>query len=364
MRITLVISSLYGGGAERVMSIMANYWAEQGQNITLITLDNKDTDSYSLNPKIRRIPLGLKSKSLTFWSAVRNNYIRLKGLRMEIRKSQPSVVISFSDRMNVLTLVAAKGLSIPVVVSEHIDPRELPPGGIWNVLRRWTYRWASAVVTLTNELKGVVTEFLPSNKVHVIPNPALPVGVAAGQNVDFNYPSPFLVAMGRLCPQKGFDMLIEAFSLCTNKAWSLVILGEGVERELLISLTKRLGLESRVYFPGRVSDPYPVLYQAKLFVLSSRFEGFPMALLEAMSCGLPVVSFECPTGPSDIITDGFDGVLVQNGNVKGLANAINKLIDDEEMRNRMGKQAPKVVKKFSLGNIMEKWESLIDSVAV
>ena len=364
MRVTLVISSLYSGGAERVMSIMANYWAKRRDDVTLITIDSLENQFYELDACIQRVALDLRKTSPTFLAAVNNNFIRLKRLREAIKRSEPEVVISFIDRTNVLALVSTRGLSAPVVVSEHIDPRQLPPGGVWNSLRRWTYRWASAVVVLTSELKDVAAEFLPPNKIHVIPNPALPIKSSAQSAAPLEWPSPFLVAMGRLKPQKGFDLLLEAFARCKNKTWPLVILGDGPERERLASLSMSLGLDSRVYFPGRISDPASILSQAGIFVLSSRFEGFPMAILESMSCGLPVISFDCPTGPGDIISDGIDGVLVKNGDIPALAAAMDLLMEDENLRLVMGKRAKDVVDKFSIEKVMGQWDGLLTAVTV
>ena len=362
MRITLVIFSLQNGGAERVMSILANFWASRGEDISLITIDSKENDFYKLDLRITRIALDLKQDSSTLWAGVKNNLARVKQLRTEIKRSRPEVVISFMDKMSVVTLVATRWLSFPVIVSEHIDPRQMPPGGVWNSLRRWTYSWADAVVVLTKELREVLSEFVAENRLHVIPNPALPVKQNVDQTPPFELPSPFVVAMGRLQPQKGFEFLLEAFADCKHEDWSLVIMGEGPERERLESLSSQLGISSRVYLPGRVNKPSTVMRGADLFVLSSRFEGFPMVILEAMSCGLPVISFDCPTGPNEIIHDGVDGVLVPAQDVEALATAMRKLMNNESERKRIAQNAPKVVKTFSLENVMKKWDRLLNDV--
>ena len=362
MKITLVIFSLSSGGAERVMSIIANYWSERGEIVSIITIDSVDRDFYSLHERINRVGLNIAGESTTLWSAVKNNFSRLKMLRSAIQETKPDIVISFLDRMSVLTLVATRGLSLPIVVSEHIDPRQLPPGGVWNSLRRWTYRWASAVVVLTSELRNVLSEFVDEKRLYVIPNPALPTKHSKEAAIPFDLPKPFIVAMGRLVVQKGFDLLLEAFCHFNNTNWSLVILGEGPERKHLESITEELGIRSRVYIPGRISDPSCVLRRGEFFVLSSRFEGFPMAILEAMSCGLPVISFDCPTGPREIISDGVDGVLVPPGDVTALAEAMNRLMEDGGERKRLANRANKVTDKFSLENVMARWLRLINVV--
>jgi len=363
MKITLVIPSMGCGGAERVMSIIANYWASRGEDTVLITFYSADSDFYTLDPRVKRVSLGFKyKKSLTTLAAIKNNYIRIRSLRKAIKETRPEVVLSFMDTMNVTTLIATLGLSLPIIISDRIDPRELPPNGMWKLLRRWTYSWASAVVILTEELRSVLGELVSNDRLHVVPNPALPVPENLDAKSPFDLPLPFVVAMGRLCPQKGFDLLLDAFARCKQVSWSLVILGEGPEREHLESLTKQLGLGSRVHLPGNISEPSVILHRSGLFVLSSRFEGFPNALVEAMCCGLPVVSFDCPTGPHDIIRDGHDGILVSLGDVDALATEMDRLMGDEKERKRLGDQARNVTEKFSTEEVIKKWDRVIDGV--
>lgn len=363
MKITLVISTLSSGGAERVMSIIANYWAERGHEITLITIDSENSDFYSLDKRIHRIALGLKEDSPTKWSAIAKNAKRLKRLREEIKRTKPDVVISFIDRLNVLTLIATRGLSVPIVVSEHIDPRQLPPLGVWKPLRRLSYLWASSVVVLTAELKEVVSQFVSPKKIYVVPNPAIIDTSEPNTVMSLKVPSPYIVAMGRLNKQKGFDLLLNAFSLCKNKNLSLVILGEGSERDNLETMIEKMGIKDRVLLPGRVLQPKDILSKAEIFVLSSRFEGFPMALVEAMSCGLPVISFNCPTGPSDIIRDGVDGLLLPAGNVEALAKAIDSLSTNENEKQRLASRAIEVTDRFSLESVMKKWEEILNKIS-
>lgn len=344
------------------MSIVANYFAAHGDSVTLITIDSKEQDFYQLDTRINRVALELKRDSISLWDSIRNNMIRIRQLRKAIRKSNPAVVISFTDRINVLTLIASMGLRLPVIVSERTDPRERPPGGAWNPLRRWTYSWSSAVIVLTPELKDVLSEFVSNTKLHVIPNPALLTSDDVDTDVVLNFPVPYVVAMGRLVYIKGFDMLITAFSRCKNKSWHLVILGEGPERDQLLTIAKNLGISSRVHLPGNMKLPNRVLKKAELFVLSSRWEGFPMALIEAMSCGLPVVSYDCPSGPRNIISNNQDGILVPPGDIAALVKAMDLIMDDRSKRIRLGESAKKVTQTFSLEKVMGKWNSVIQTV--
>jgi len=362
MRITLVIPSMNNGGAQRVMSNIANYWAMHGNDVSLVTLDSIKNDFYSLDKCINRVGLNLYGDSVTKYQSIKNNLVRLARLREEIKKSRPDVIISFLDRMNVMTLVASIGMSIPVIVSEHTDPRQSPPGGIWSPLRVWVYKWASAVVVLTNELRDVLSEFVPQSRVHVIPNAALPVkkNTIATSLPDIS--SPYIIAMGRLVSLKGFDVLLTAFSKINDNNWSLVILGDGPEYENLDLLAKKLGIENSVHLPGNIQNPSDLLFGAEMFVLSSRYEGFPMALIEAMSCGLPVISFDCPTGPNEIIRNGVDGILVAPGDVESLADAMKRLMKDESGRVKLASRAPEVLERFSVDKIMSLWKMLFTSI--
>src|SRR5215212_7740439 len=167
VRVTLVIPLLSSGGSERVMSTMANYWAAGGRKeVTLITLDAESADFYALHPEVRRIALGLIASSRHPWEALRNNLRRLKRLRQEIRASEPDVVISFIDWMNVLTLLASSGLNKPVIVSMRIDPRQHHIGRIWSMLRRLLYPRASAVVVQSDEVRRWTQRFVRKELIH------------------------------------------------------------------------------------------------------------------------------------------------------------------------------------------------------
>jgi GalNAc-alpha-(1->4)-GalNAc-alpha-(1->3)-diNAcBac-PP-undecaprenol alpha-1,4-N-acetyl-D-galactosaminyltransferase len=368
-RITFVISSLRAGGAERVLSRMANYWAERDWPVTLVTLEPTARDFYPVHPAVERVELNASGVSTTLWRALWSNWTRIRRIGSAIRASRPEVVISFMVPTTVITLLAARRAHVPVVVSERTDPSRAPLARVWATLRRITYPWAAAVVVQTPEVELWAESFLRKDRVHVIPNPVVAPPArsneqatdAAPVDVAIDRSARHVLAIGRMDTNKAFDLLIRAFAQCHagRPNWQLTILGEGEERRRLEALTAELGIVSHVHLPGTVSDPTPTLRGADVFVLASRYEGFPNALLEAMAAGLPVVA-TASRGSSRIVRDDVDGILVPIDDVPALAAAIAALMDDEPRRLRLGRRAMEVTERFNVEQIMSAWESVID----
>jgi GalNAc-alpha-(1->4)-GalNAc-alpha-(1->3)-diNAcBac-PP-undecaprenol alpha-1,4-N-acetyl-D-galactosaminyltransferase len=362
-RLTLVISSLQAGGAERVLSRMASYWAARGHDVEIVTYDRPDARPfYPLHADVRVRGLDLLRDSRHPLDAMWNTAVRVRRLRREIVRHRPDAVISFVHQVNVVTLMATRGLGLPVIVSERADPAQVRLAVPWVALRRWTYRHASRVVMQTPDAAAYFDD--PRIRITVIGNPVAPappqVPIESGEygSVD-NGPEAryWITGVGRLVPQKGFDLLLQAFARIapSHPSWALRIVGDGRERAALTELARTLGLADRVEFTGRVDNVFPLLAAADLFVLSSRFEGFPNVLGEAMAAGLPVIAFDCPSGPSALIRHEIDGVLVPVEDVAGLAAAMDRLIANPAAR------APEVVERYSETAIMNRWEELLRS---
>ena len=361
MRVTLVITNLESGGAERAVSIMANYWAQKGWEVTLLTFDDGSTPPfYDLDARIHLIPLGIYQSSSNPLAAIGNNLKRIAVLRRAVRDSEPDMVISFTSFVNILVLFATRGLGVPVVASERNDPLTSPIRSVWAWLRRWTYTFEAQIIVQTDRAKECFSPAFQA-KTTVIPNPITPLQFSGTTSPELTLDKPSIIAMGRFYPQKGFDLLLRAFAELKDQYpdWTVTILGDGPLRPNLEALRDALRLEDRVHLPGRVKHPHRVLMQADLFVLSSRSEGWPMALAEAMSCGLPVIATDCRCGPREMIQDGVDGVLVPPEDVEGLATAMDQLMSDESERKRLASCAVEINERYRLDKVMGMWDRLL-----
>ncbi len=363
MRITLVISSLSAGGAERVMSNMANYWAKNGWAVTLITLAKTDRDFFQLEDRVVRVSLGVAKQSASVFDAILNNVRRVLSLRSAIYASRPDAVISFMDRVNVLTLLATRFTGVPVIIAERIDPLQHYIGKAWRWLRRLLYPKAAALVVQTRGVLDWAVDKVGEKKAFVIPN-SITLKASQTERGGGEFPQPFILAVGRLEIQKGFDLLLRCFESVSQQypEWSLVILGEGSERAALELMVKKMGIEARVHLPGRHVNPMAVMAQASIFVLPSRFEGFPNALLEAMACGLPSISFDCPNGPNEIIRHGIDGILVPPEDVGALADAMQDFMAHPRKRERLVLRAQEVTDRFDTKRVMGMWEDMLKNI--
>jgi GalNAc-alpha-(1->4)-GalNAc-alpha-(1->3)-diNAcBac-PP-undecaprenol alpha-1,4-N-acetyl-D-galactosaminyltransferase len=362
MKVTLVIYGLGGGGAERVMSILANYWVEQQWDITLIMLvGSTDPSFYSLDARIKLKSLGLAEKSTNRLTALRNVVRRVKTLRQEIIASQPDVVISFMNAVNVYNILACWNLNIPTIVSEHTYPGASDANKIWQFMMKKFYRHADLVTVLT---QNAVSFYPPAAgyRTIVMPNPIAQPEPAG--TIDRLLPTHSLISVGRFDPRKGFDLLFRAFDQVHDRHpdWQLTILGEGPIRSELEALRSQLHLEDCVHLPGAVKNVSDYLHQADLFVMSSRVEGFPMALCEAMACGCSVIATDCLSGPSDIIENGVNGVLVESENVDAIAAGLDALMSDPAKRQELAQNAPQILDRFGLEQVMAMWAEAIDQV--
>lgn len=368
MRLIIFISSMRGGGAERVTANLANHWAAQGWKVTIVTLAPLSDDFYELSPAVTRIALTLDGDSRNSLVGMVQNLRRVMALRLVLRKIQPDIALGMMTSANVLLALSSFGLRIRAIGSEHVHPAQYPLSPLWEGLRRHIYGWLSAVTALTGESACWLKAHTNVRRVTVIPNAApwpLPVQepkvkpesvCSLGRKV--------LLGVGRLEAQKGFDWLVEAFTGLAQEHtdWDLVILGEGSMRTMIEHQVRTVGLEKRIFLPGRVGNVGEWYEHADLYVMSSRFEGFGNTLAEALAHGLPAVSFDCDTGPRDIIRHEIDGLLVPPGDVASLTAALERLMSHADLRQRFAERAVKARERFSIEKIAGMWEELFEEV--
>lgn len=368
MEISVVLSSMGPGGAQRVVSHLTDGWCRRGHAVTVVTLAEGE-DFFHLPDDVSRVRLGLTGESAGAIDGIRANLRRIRRLRAALRDLAPDVVASFIHRTNVLTLLACRRLDLPVIVSERNHPAHYALPRPWRLLQRWTYPRADALVVQTRGIAEWFTDRIPGTDPVVLPNPVVPPAgcdptLQAGHGVGPGGPRRVL-GVGRLVPQKGFDRLIEAFArlAADRPGWHLSIHGDGPERNALTEHIHEAGLGDRVDLPGWTEDVGAELAAADMFCLSSRYEGFPNALLEAMACGVASISFDCPTGPAEIIDHGRNGLLVADGDVPALADAMASLMDDAKERERLGRNALSVRDRYAPDRVLAMWEECLARVA-
>lgn len=359
MRIVLAISSLGAGGAERVMTLLAGALAARNHEVWLVTLAQSGDDFFPVDARVRRLGLGLTGDSRNRLHGLWANTRRLHALRRTVSTIEPHAVLSFMTSVNVLTIIACIGLRVRIIVSERVDPASHREIRIWTGLRSLLYQFADAVVVQTEGIAAWFRRRLwGGTRVVVIPNPVVP---QTDVEPSAHGTGPFLVAAGRLTPQKGFDLLIRAFGSATalTPELKLVIAGEGPEAQSLRDLAAELGLGARVSFPGRVSELSRLLKSAVAFILPSRYEGFPNVLLEALAAGVPCVAADCPGATREILGNGAYGLVVPPEDSRALADAITRIVTDSELRRRFSQAGAGAVERYRLERVVAEWERVL-----
>lgn len=350
------------GGAERVASTLANAWSSRGDQVTLMpTFSGGGECFYRLSPDVHLVYLAnlVSSRTRTFV----NQLARLRTLRRFIAAERPDVIVSFLSNVNVAAIVASAGLGLPVIVCERVDPFALPTSRWLRIACRLTYPLANALMVQTHAVAAkYASSGWPLRRVRVIPNPVPDQMLDIQQHVSTAKKNR-LLSVGRLAEQKQFGMLIKVFASLARRhsSWSLRIAGEGPLRSALQRQIFEFGLEGRVELLGRIKNIGEELAGADAFVLTSEYEGFPNALLEAMAVGLPCVTFDCPSGPREMSMEGKVALLVPVNDEQALGVALERLMLDDDLRHSLGSRArASVIERFALDKVLEQWDSLFE----
>lgn len=363
-KLLCVLPSLKGGGAERVMLTLTEHFSRDAFEPVLVLFERTGDLAGSIPPGIRVIDLEKKGR-LSFFRLI----LKLAGL---IEREEPDAVLSFLWYADVISVMAGRkaNVKIPVVISARNYMSSDIGNENWGLVKRniirYAYNRASRIITLANKMGDDLVRNFKINQalIAVIPNPIDIERIERLQGEKVSHPwlsgsIPVIVSAGRLNKQKDFPTLIRAFSLVRQKMEArLIIIGEGEERPNLERLVRELGMASCVDMPGFARNPYPYIKRADLYVMSSFYEGFPNALVEAMACGTPVVSTACP-GPDEIITDGVTGYLVPVSDVDRMAQAIERVLGNKEVAGRLAEAAGRYVNQYHVSRVVSMYEKVI-----
>lgn len=376
-KIVYCTPALYmAGGVERVLTLKANYFAEHfGYDITIILTEGKDKPLfYPLSEKVKVVNLNIGFEELWSCSFIKKVYVYIKKqylfkklLKQELIRIRPDFTISLLRReINFLSTINDGSKKIGELHVNRANYRNFEQGEANLFKNLFAKFWMLNLVTNIKQLDKfiVLTEedrknWVELNNIEVIPDPLTFFSSSCSPLTEKR-----VIAVGRYVYQKGFDLLLRSWSIVEKNCpdWILTIIGQGdrLPYETLINELRIDRTRCKLFGPKeRIQDEY---MSSSLLVMSSRFEGFGMVLVEAMACGLPVVSFDCPCGPKDIVSDSVDGFLVESGSVEMLAKAIIMLIQHPEKRKEMADNAIENVQRFRIDRIAGKWKSLFDAL--
>ena len=388
--VLLVCPNLGSGGTQRVVSNLANGWCRQGRRVALFTWGDRD-DAYQLDARVARFCLAYPQSEHVvnrvkaahpvlepilfalstrvylmalyldrLWPVLARFLPQLRlvlRLREQIAAIDAELVVSFLGATNVQTVMACRGLGRRVVISERNDPAIQSLHQPWETLRRHVYNEADLVTANSSGVLDSMRGYVDCGKLAFVPNP---LTTSPGQQ-DCDVTGPFILIVARLHPQKAHDILLPAFARLVDELpdWRLVIVGGGESEEELWALSESLKLGDRVVWAGPVSDPFPYYRNASMFVLPSRHEGMPNALMEALSCGLPTVVSDASPGPLELVVDGHNGLVVPVEDIDALAGAMRTLAGDPALREKLGGQAKDSVAGYEFSAALRTWQELI-----
>lgn len=374
-KIVYCTPALYmAGGVERVLTLKANYFAEQfGYDITIILTEGKGKPLfYQLSDKVKVVNLDINFEELWHCPFAKKIFVYLKKqreykkrLKAELMRLRPDITISLLRReINFINEINDGSKKIGELHINRANYRNFSSTESNPIKRIFANYWSGSLLKHLKKLNKLVVltdsdkeAWVELDNVETIPNP-LPF---SPENIS-NQASRRVLFVGRYSNEKGLDLLLQAWALVEKqcKDWSLAIYGEG-ERQPYIKQSQDLGI-TRCTFNGRTDNVKDEYSQSAILACTSRFEGFGMVLAEAMACGVPVVSFDCPWGPRAIISHGEDGMLVSNGDTEAMAETLIDIINDEEKRLQMSSNAVRNIQRFGITVIANKWKQMFESI--
>lgn len=378
MKIVYYLPSLHiPGGLERITTFKANYFAEnfENYNITIITSEQAGKlPHYPLSPKVQHIDLGVtfdfpftQSRISKLIKYPFRYYLFKRRFSKLLIKIQPDITITTLRReLNFINKIKDGSIKIGEFHTSRRFYHSESLNGSNFLFKFIKKKWANSFLNNLSKLSKLVLlthegarDWPELNNITVIPNP-----ITTPTNQHSDCTSHHVIAVGRYAYEKGFDLLIDAWEIVAKQhpEWKLHIYGGGGLRNELQDQINHLDLADTCILEDAVPNITDKYCKSSIFVLSSRFEGLPLVLGEAMACGVPPIAFSCPYGPRDMITNGVDGILVENGNIDLLAEKICYLIAHEEIRREIGKHARTSAKRFEMESISQQWKELFEQI--
>lgn len=342
------------GGTERVVSVLANVLDSSGINVSIISLKTSGLPHFSLNSCVKSETLLSGSESIS------KNYLKvLFLLRLFVKKNNIDILVNVESLLCIFSIPSLPFTNVKNICWEHFNV-EIDLGVKSRRLARWlATKFSDHIVVLSDWDKSKWKEkYGKSIKISRIYNPL----TIDNKNTNYIEKKKYILAVGRLTHQKGFDLLLKSWAKIKNKnGWKLLIAGEGEDGASLIKLTEKLSIADDTRFLGYVEDIGKYFEKSSIFALSSRFEGFGLVITEALINRIAVISFDCPAGPSEIIETGFNGYLIKNGDIDSFAQTLNEMMSNPTLINDFAKNAGTSLQKFEVDNIKMQWVKLFNS---
>ena len=379
MKINFLIFDVFGlGGTVRTVLNVAEYLVEAGYDVTIISVFKKTKKAnFEINPKIKlKFLVNNKKKGLK--GNIKGLLLKKKSILIhkddeaysffnlfsdirimkELRGIREGILITTRPSFNIIASKYARR-EVTVIGQEHLNITIYPEGMKKSIEKN--YGRLDYVATLTDEDTRDYQEMLKGGKTKVI---KLTNSIPKLENGEATLESKTIISAGRLVPQKGFDLLIDSFELLKDSYpdWKVKIYGKGRDKAMLQDMINKKGLYNHVVLMGATNAIEEEFRKSSIFALSSRYEGFGMVIVESMQCGVPVVSFDCPRGPGEIINNGYDGILVDDGDIEKFAEALKTLMDSRERRLEIRDNALKSVERYSIEKIGKQWVDLIQEI--
>ncbi|WP_047546297.1 glycosyltransferase [Psychroserpens sp. Hel_I_66] len=358
-KIAFVIASLASGGAERVISNLSNTLIENYEIIIITFSESKPF--YNLDQRIKVIScLDKIEQPKSIFQSLKLNYLLTKRIFQILKKEHVNVSIGFITSANILSTIASKFYGIPCIISERNNPlvEEVPK--FWVLLRSLVYPLADKMVLQTEGVKKIYENKIRKNKISILPNP---IASELTNLRDHTIKKENLIlTVGRLDENKCHEDIIQAFKTIKVHNWKLLIIGDGDKKEKLIKLIKSSHQSDKIKIISKVKDIENYYNKASIFVFTSKTEGFPNALLEAMHFGLPSISTNCDFGPSDLINDGTNGFLIPLNDSIVLRERLSQLIDSKKLRHIFSQRSIQRTENYESKKAVAQWEQLINSL--